>query len=158
MTKTSKHLFLLVTLLAIDQLTKWWIERPDFHAFPVIDGFLNVVRAHNTGVAFSLFTDLPSTWGPWFILGLTWGIALVVALWWWRERRHAGPTPWLLTLILAGAIGNIIDRMMRGYVVDFIDCYVRIGGEAYHWPAFNVADSCISIGIVGLFYLSIRHR
>ncbi|MDX8396161.1 MAG: signal peptidase II, partial [Mariprofundaceae bacterium] len=65
---------------------------------------------------------------------------------------------WLLTLIIVGAAGNIWDRMTLGYVVDFVDWYVRFGGQEYHWPAFNIADSCISIAVVLLLFHSFKQR
>lgn len=156
MNRTRAQAGLFALLLVLDQVTKWWIERPEFRPFKVIDGFFDIVRAHNTGVAFSVFADLPAAWRDSLLLGLTLGISLVVLLWWLKERRRAGVTSWLLTLILAGAAGNIIDRLRLGYVVDFIDWYVRIGSTEYHWPAFNVADACISIGVVLLILTSLK--
>ncbi len=120
---------------------------PFFHMV-VIDGFFNLVKAHNFGVAFSMFADWNHAWRTNLLLGVTIGIALVVALWWWKERKNKGIESWLFVLIMVGAMGNIWDRLTLGYVVDFIDWYVVIDGHAYHWPAFNIADSCISIAVV----------
>ncbi len=156
LSRTQAQIALFALLLALDQLTKWWIQQPDFRPFVVVDGFFSIVRAYNTGVAFSMFADLPDAWRAWLLLGVTIGIAFAVLFWWIGERRRAGPTSWLLVLILAGAAGNILDRARLGYVVDFIDWYVRIGGREYHWPAFNVADACISIGVVLLLLASFR--
>jgi len=158
MSHTQKQIALFTLLVGLDQLTKWWIQQPDFHAFVVIDGFFNVIRAHNTGVAFSMFADLPDAWRAYLLLGVTIGIAIAVLLWWFQERSHHGLTSWLLVLILAGAAGNIWDRIQHGYVIDFIDWYVRINGHAYHWPAFNIADACISIAVVLLLLTSFRKR
>ncbi|HXH73293.1 MAG TPA: signal peptidase II [Mariprofundaceae bacterium] len=156
--RTQGQIGLFVLLLAIDQLSKWWIRQPDFHPIVVIDGFFNIVRAFNTGVAFSIFADLPETWRAYFLLGITIGIAFAVLFWWLKERTHQGLTSWLLVLILAGAAGNIWDRAQLGYVVDFIQWYVVIGGKAYTWPAFNIADSCISVAVVLLLITSLRKR
>ncbi|MDX8403134.1 MAG: signal peptidase II [Mariprofundaceae bacterium] len=155
--RTWQQLGLFTLLLAADQLSKWWIEQqlPFFH-HSVIDGYFNIIKAHNFGVAFSMFADWNSAWRTHTLLGVTIGIALVVAIWWWRERNKRGLESWLLILILVGAIGNIWDRLQLDYVVDFIDWYVRIDGAEYHWPAFNIADACISIAVVLLLITSFK--
>ena len=152
-----QQLALLVVLIGLDQWSKAWIEQqlPFFH-MTVIDGFFNLVKAHNFGVAFSMFADWDHAWRTNLLLLATCGIALFVALWWWRERDSQGLETWCFVLILAGAIGNIWDRLTLGYVVDFIDWYVAWGGQIYHWPAFNVADACISTAVVGLLLLSFK--
>jgi len=157
MNRTQAQIALFALLLTADQLTKWWIEQqiPFFH-MTVIDGFFNLVRAHNFGVAFSLLADWGHQWRTALLLGVTIGIAAVVSVWWWRERTTPGNISWLLILILTGAVGNIWDRLQFGYVVDFIDWYVVIGGEAYHWPAFNIADACISVSVVLLLLTSLK--
>ncbi len=156
MTRIYAQAGLFASLLALDQWTKWLILQPDFKPFVVIDGFFNMVKAFNTGVAFSMFDDLPESWRVYALVGATSVIAIVVAVWWWRERHQPGNITWLLVLILAGAAGNIWDRIQLGYVVDFIEWYVRIDGVEYRWPAFNVADSCISVAVVLLLVSSIR--
>jgi len=156
MTRSQKQIGLFSLLVAADQYSKWWIQQPDFQAFTVIDGFFNMIRAYNPGVAFSMFADLPDSVRIWLLLGVTIGIAIAVFFWWWQERLCAGITSWLLVLILAGAVGNIWDRMQLGYVVDFVDWYVRVGDTEYHWPAFNVADACISTAVVVLLVTSFK--
>jgi len=149
----SATFFLLVTL---DQLSKWWIQQTDFSPFAVIDGYFNIIRAYNPGVAFSMFADLPDSVRVGLLLGLTIAIAIAVVFWWWQERQQAGITSWLLMMILAGAVGNIWDRIQLGYVVDFIDWYVRTGNGEYHWPAFNIADACISVAVVLLLLSNLK--
>jgi len=156
MSRSQKQIGLFSLLVAADQLSKWWIQQADFQAFSVIDGFFNIIRAYNPGVAFSMFADLPDSVRIWLLLGVTIGIAIAVVFWWWQERLRAGITSWLLVLILAGAAGNIWDRMQLGYVVDFVDWYVRIDGVEYHWPAFNVADACISTAVLVLLVTSFK--
>lgn len=158
MNKTQQQIGLFAVLIAADQITKWWIQQPEFHAFVVVDGFFNIVRAYNTGVAFSMFSDLPDAWRVYLLLGVTIGIAIAVVFWWWQERRRAGMTSWLLVLILAGAVGNIWDRAQLGYVVDFIDWYIRIDAHEYHWPAFNIADACIFSAVVLLLITSFKKQ
>ncbi|MDP3620244.1 MAG: signal peptidase II [Ramlibacter sp.] len=109
-----------------------------------VTGFFNIVRAHNTGAAFS-FLASASGWQRWFFtaIGL---IAAVFII--WMLRSHAGQKlfSFALALILGGAIGNVVDRLLHGYVVDFIQ--VHAGG--WYFPAFNIADSAITVGAVCL--------
>ncbi|MDX8383878.1 MAG: signal peptidase II [Ghiorsea sp.] len=157
--QTKRQLLFFILLLAADQLSKWWIEQqiPFYHQ-SIIDGFFNLVKAHNYGVAFSMFADWNAMWRTNLLLGVTIGIALAVSVWWWKERNKTSGDSWLLMLILVGAVGNIWDRMTLGYVVDFIDWYVIWDGVAYHWPAFNIADSCISVAVVLLLVRSFKKR
>jgi len=159
MNKSRAQILLFTLLLVSDQMSKWWVEQHSmlhFSSIPVIPGLFNIVRAHNTGVAFSMFHDLPAAWRSYLLLGVTIGIASVVCIWWWRERRQTGVLSWALMLVLSGAAGNIWDRLQYGYVIDFLDIYIRIQDREYHWPAFNVADSCITIGVVMLLISSFK--
>lgn len=158
MHKQSKlQIIAFILLLAADQLSKWWIEQqyPFFH-MSVIDGFFNLVRAHNYGVAFSMFADWDHAWRTNGLLVVTSLIAVAVAVWWWKEQAKKSFDSWLLMLILVGAAGNIWDRLILGYVVDFVDWYIVWDGQAYHWPAFNVADACISVAVVLLLLRSFK--
>lgn len=107
-----------------------------------ITGWLNLTLAHNTGAAFSLFAD-HGGWQRWFFIVFASGISLFLLIWLWRLPLTARLLPVALMLILGGAIGNLVDRVTLGYVVDFID--LHYGG--WHWPAFNIADSAIVIGV-----------
>ena len=135
---------LIVALALADQLTKILTLRfiPYQESIPVIPGFFNLTHLHNTGAAFSMLHDN----NLFFILlsGAVF-IALIVL------RRHFTGLlmQWGWILLLSGIIGNVTDRIRLGHVVDFID--FQFGG--YHWPAFNVADSCICIA-AGLFVIS----
>lgn len=109
--------------------------------------FLDLRKVYNPGAAFSFLSDA-SGWQRWFFVGLTLLVSLVLAV--WLRRLQAGQA-WLalaLSLILGGALGNLIDRVVYGYVIDFIDLYY---GD-WHWPVFNVADSAITVG-AGLLIL-----
>ena len=102
--------------------------------------FFNIVRVHNTGAAFSFLAGA-SGWQRWFFIGL--GVAAAVFIV-FMLQRHGGQRlfAWALALILGGALGNVIDRALHGYVVDFLDFHLA----GRHFPAFNIADSAISVG------------
>ena len=128
-------------ILVLDQLTKQWILRHYalWDSTPVTS-FLNIVRAHNTGAAFSFLAD-HGGWQRWLFVGIGVGATVLIT---WQLRKY--PTQKLfcfaLASILGGAIGNVIDRLMHGYVVDFLDFY----WGSRHFPAFNVADMGITLG------------
>lgn len=115
-----------------------------------ITDWFNLVRVHNTGAAFS-FLAHAGGWQRWFFVGLG-TVATVVIV--WMLRQHAGQRmfSWALSLILGGAIGNVIDRLVHGYVVDFI----QVHHSGWYFPSFNVADSAISVGAVLLIWDELR--
>lgn len=129
-------------VIALDQATKTLIlqyfQYGDSH---YVTSFFNIVRAHNTGAAFSFLAGA-SGWQRWFFIGL--GIAAAIFIV-WMLRSHGGQRlfAWALSLILGGALGNVVDRMLHGYVVDFIQVH---WGARYYFPSFNVADSAITAG------------
>ena len=130
-----------VVIILIDQFTKTLIvgafQLGDSHT---VTSFFNIVRAHNTGAAFSFLAGAGG-WQRWFFIGLGIAAALFIV---WMLRSHGGQRlfGWALALILGGALGNVIDRFIHGYVVDFLQFHYA--GRAF--PSFNVADSAISIG------------
>jgi signal peptidase II len=136
-----------IVILA-DQLTKTMIignySLGHSHA---VTSFFNVVRVHNTGAAFSFLAGA-SGWQRWFFVGL--GIAAAGFIV-WMLRRHGDQRlfGWALALILGGAVGNVIDRLLHGYVVDFIQVHWN---HRWYFPAFNIADSAITVG-AGLLIL-----
>jgi signal peptidase II len=130
-----------VILLIADQLTKTMILGAyKLGDYTPITSFFNIVRAHNTGAAFSFLADAGG-WQRWLFTGI--GAAATVFIV-WQLRAHPGQKlfSFALSSILGGAIGNVIDRMMHGYVVDFLDFHV----QGWHFPAFNLADSAITVG------------
>jgi signal peptidase II len=144
-------------LIALDQWTKslavahLQFERP----VPVIDGFWNWNLTHNTGAAFS-FLAQAGGWQHAFFIGLAIVISGTLSFWLSRTARGEWRTALPFALIVAGALGNVIDRFRLGYVVDFIEWYYR----NFHWPVFNVADSCIVVGatLMVLFAFLVREK
>jgi signal peptidase II len=135
---------LFVFLLALDQASKAVIERFFFlhESSEVIPGFFNLTYVRNRGAAFGMFGTLPWAATIFVIIAL---IAIVIILLYIRQiKAREVWTPACFALILTGAVGNLIDRFRLGSVVDFLDFYYR----GWHWPAFNVADSCITIGVI----------
>lgn len=134
-----------MALLLADQITKLWIigsyQLGESHT---ITSFFNLVRVHNSGAAFSFLADA-SGWQRWFFTVLGIGAAILIV---WMLKNHPGERLFCLALacILGGAVGNVIDRVLYGYVVDFLDFHWL----GMHFPAFNVADSAISLGAAGL--------
>jgi signal peptidase II len=119
---------------------------------------LNMTLAHNYGAAFSFLSNAGG-WQRWLFTLLATGVSAVLLVWLLRLPRREWLTGLSLGLIIGGAIGNLIDRIQLGYVVDFIDVYYK----NWHWPAFNVADSAISCGVVlllldGLWLKPARER
>jgi signal peptidase II len=133
-------------VLALDRLTKWLIETrmSFFDTKRVIPGFFDIVRSENRGVAFGLFSDSTSQWRTLLLVSLSLAAVIGVAVLLWRPERLDRWSRWGFALILGGAAGNVVDRMLYGRVTDFLLFYVR----DYQWPAFNVADSAIVAGSV----------
>ena len=134
----------LSVLLALDQVSKGWFIRhyQPGSSVPVIPGFFSLTYVRNDGMAFGLFQ------GNNLLLGLLACLILILGLYYSRFLNWRLLEPNILgALFLAGAAGNLIDRFRHGYVVDFADFYLG----NWHWPAFNVADSCITVMVVWLF-------
>lgn len=142
--------WLLVTLAVVvsDQYTKRLIMAKFslFERLPVLPSF-DLVRMHNTGAAFSFLANA-SGWQNWFFAGVAMAVSALIL--WWLFRQPAGRVvvPLGLVLVLGGAIGNLIDRLQHGYVVDFLLFYYG----RWSFPAFNVADSAITVGVVLLLF------
>ena len=151
--------WLIVAALVIvaDQITKYLIvqEMDLFDSISLLP-HLNFTLLHNTGAAFSFLADAGG-WQRWFFVLLGVGVSAFILVWMRRMPADQGPLlPLSLSLILGGALGNVIDRAIHGYVIDFIDIYY----SSWHWPAFNVADTAITIGAVLFIFDSIldTHR
>ena len=135
-----------VVVLVLDLLTKHLaLERlPPGRPVHVVDGFFSLTLVMNPGLAFGMLAGTPAGW-RWLVALLSIGALTVLAVVGLRMLPTGGRfTPLALGLIFGGAVGNLIDRARFGAVVDFLDFYWR----GYHWPAFNVADASISVGVV----------
>lgn len=144
-----RHAIILAGLIIVaDQFTKWLIMMEVMNpprvipVIPVGNMGINLVMAWNTGVSFSMLRDT----GPWLLSGLA--IVVSIGLVIWLMRLNARLPGYAVGLIIGGALGNVIDRLRFGAVFDFIDFYV---GD-WHWPAFNLADSAITIGVILLLF------
>jgi len=137
-------LFVSAGVIALDLFTKQRVsEALDLYRPVEVYSWLNITLAHNYGAAFSFLSDAGG-WQRWFFVGLASVVSLLLLVWLLRLPRREWVTGLGLALVLGGAVGNLVDRIKLGYVVDFID--VHYGG--WHYPAFNVADSAITCGVV----------
>ena len=146
-----RWLLVAAVIAVLDQFTKTLIlGRFQLHEGQVVTSFFNLVRAHNHGAAFSFLADAGG-WQRWFFTALALGATVFIT---WMLRSHGDKTLFAtaLTLILGGAVGNVIDRLMHGYVVDFLQFHW--GGKAF--PSFNLADSAITLGAALLIWDEIR--
>lgn len=132
-------------VLSIDQVTKLWvISAFELHQLQAVTSFFNLVRVHNEGAAFSFLADAGG-WQRWFFTALG-VVASALILWMLRAHATQKLFAFALASVLGGAVGNVIDRLLYGYVVDFLDFH----HAGWHFPAFNVADSAITLGAVAL--------
>ncbi len=142
MTKTLQSgLILALVVISADQATKWlMLDVLNIGANPItVTSFFNMILVWNRGVSFGMFNDAGSA-GPWILTGLA--IAVVLGLLYWLRQAEGWCTVAGLGLVIGGALGNVIDRIRFGAVVDFLDFHIA----GYHWPTFNVADSAICVG------------
>ncbi len=121
-----------------------------------LTSWLNMTLAHNYGAAFSFLSDAGG-WQRWLFTGLASVVTVVLVVWLLRLPANEKLTAAALSLVIGGAVGNLIDRIVNGYVVDFIDVFY----QGHHWPAFNLADSAITCGVIlllvdGMFFASAR--
>jgi signal peptidase II len=156
MLRKSIPLVTAAVIVAADRITKMLLMQSLDHGDwrPIMPG-LTLTHVHNPGIAFSLFSE-----GGWLSRVLLHGViltAVVLIAWMLFRHAHQSPTAGLaFGLILGGALGNLIDRVLFGWVVDFIHLWVRIGEQRWSWPDFNVADSAITVGAVLLILGELR--
>ncbi len=144
--KLRGALWLAAAIVVADQLTKAWIVAtyPLGSEMEIVPGLFRLVHARNRGIAFGIL----GASGHVVQIGLLLAVVGIVAFVAWQLSRTGGDglAAVGLAFVLGGAVGNIVDRLARGEVVDFLDFYVVTGGAEHHWPAFNLADSAITVG------------
>ncbi len=138
-----KWLWLSLLVLVLDQASKWLVSHALqlYQSIAVVPGF-RLTYVHNTGAAFSFLSDAGG-WQRWLFALLALAISAVLTIWLLRLKPQEKLMAIALALVLGGAVGNLIDRLLYGYVIDFLDVYY----QNWHWPAFNIADSAICIGV-----------
>jgi len=136
---------LVIFILLLDRWTKWLVHSRLLlnQTILVIDGFFNITYVRNTGVAFGILDPVQSSMKSTILAVLTIGAIIGVIVYSWRTPLSQRLLQAALSLILAGALGNLYDRIRYGYVIDFIEVYFH----SYRWPSFNVADSAITTGV-----------
>ena len=145
---------LSAVLLVLDQWSKWLaVEHLEFQSpVPFVPGFWNWTLTHNTGAAFSFLADAGG-WQHGFFIGLALLVSVVLLVGLAKTARTDWRTALPFALVISGAVGNVIDRLRFGYVVDFVQWYAG----SFHWPVFNLADSCIVVGAVLMVLFTLRH-
>lgn len=147
-----KWIWLAVAVVFLDQLSKYIASTSLEMYQPIaVMPMFNWTLMHNPGAAFSFLAN-ESGWQRWFFTTIAVVVSVVLFLWIKRLEQHEKWQAIALALILGGAVGNVIDRIWFGYVIDFIQIYY----EQWYWPAFNIADSAISIGVAMIIIDSIR--
>ena len=145
----NKYLFLFVissSLIVVDQYTKFMITLhiPLSYSVNVIEGFFNLTHVRNSGVAFGIFSEQNSQLKPYLLIFVSIIAIIAILVIFHQTDREKRLVQGGLVLVFSGAIGNLIDRVLHKEVIDFIDIFFN----NRHWPAFNVADACITIGVM----------
>jgi signal peptidase II len=151
MRRNFPYLVLAFALVLVDQVSKWLVARhlPLYSSRTVIPGFFNLTHIHNKGAIFGFFSQSGRR-GVFLALAAASFVALALVItYFFKTSASERGLKLALSLIMAGALGNQVDRVGRGYVIDFLDLHIK----NRHWPFFNVADSCITIGAVFLLIL-----
>lgn len=143
----KRFIWLIMVLWVLDLYIKWLISQHFNYAERLnILPFFDLILVHNKGAAFSFLASQPG-WQRWFFSIIALGISIWLIMWLRRTPQHQTLLGLSLSLVLAGALGNLVDRLVNGFVVDYLLVYY----PPYYFPAFNLADSVIFIGVVGLF-------
>ncbi|MBN1568410.1 MAG: signal peptidase II [Acidobacteria bacterium] len=155
MTRNRYYLFALLILL-IDYISKWIVcAKLDPHLpVEIIPGYLRLSYWENSGVAFGLFDSVSSVWKPYILAAMAVIAVIIIVLYSLHMPADRKLLQTALAVMTGGILGNFVDRIARGYVVDFIDFHIH---DIFTWPTFNVADSAITIGIALLLIDTVRN-
>lgn len=147
------YFIIVLVLLGLDQLTKLMVVSALdlYEVRPLIPGFFNLVHVTNKGAAFSMFASVDSPLRHYFFVAVNSAAFVGLTIAAWKMSAHHLCYRVSFAMIAAGAVGNLIDRLRFGAVIDFLDFYLG----RYHWPAFNVADAAICVGVGVLFVMNV---
>lgn len=147
-TTALKWLWLTLLFLVVDQVTKHWVAGTfDLYESVAVMPYFNLTYVHNEGAAFSFLAD-QGGWQRWFFAAIATAACVLFTYWMAKTPASNKVLGVGFALMLSGAMGNLIDRVLLGYVIDFLDFYI---GNS-HWPAFNIADSVIFVGAALMIY------
>lgn len=148
------YLWISALVLLLDQWTKYLASKHlELYVPNKITDFFNLTLMHNEGIAFSILAD-QSGWQRYFIAVVASAVVLWLLYWLWQNKRNMRLQNTALVLVVGGALGNIWDRIILGYVVDFIEIHYH----SYFWPAFNIADSAITLGAILLIIDAFKNK
>lgn len=149
--KRVYYFLFIVGMLAVDQISKYFIVRylPPFSRIRVIPGFFDLTHIHNRGAIFGFLSQSGSQTVYYLLLLASLLALFLVVYYFFKASPDERFLELSLSLILAGALGNLLDRIGRGFVIDFLDFYLG----HLHWPSFNVADACVSLGALFLIFI-----
>lgn len=149
------HWFLISFFVVLaDQLSKYWVQATLIPYKPMpVSPMLNLTLAYNTGAAFS-FLSGAGDWHRWFFAAFSFIVSIILMFWLWRASSQSRLQSTAISLILGGAVGNLLDRGLYGYVIDFVDVYYKY----HHFATFNLADSAICIGAALLILDMLIHN
>ena len=152
----NRYYLLALSVFILDHFTKWLVRsRMElYEAIELIPGYARISYVRNSGVAFGLFADIQSVWKPYILASMAVIAVVVILMYSARMPSNRVLLQLALAITLGGILGNFTDRIMHGFVVDFIELHIK---EVFHWPTFNVADSAITIGIALLLVDTVKH-
>jgi signal peptidase II len=152
----NRYYLLALSVFVLDHFTKWLVRsRMELHeAIELIPGYARISYVRNSGVAFGLFADIQSVWKPYILASMAVIAVVVILMYSARMPSNRVLLQLALAITLGGILGNFTDRILHGFVVDFIELHIK---EVFHWPTFNVADSAITIGIALLLVDTVKH-
>ncbi len=152
----NKYYLITLLILILDQVTKWIVRENLINgpAVNLITGYLSFGYESNTGVAFGLFNNIESAWKPYLLAAMAIIAVIVIFIYGRRVPADRKLLQCALAVTMGGILGNFVDRILHGYVIDFIEFHIQ---ETFYWPTFNVADSSISIGIALLLIDTVKN-